>query len=290
VHDLTLNWRLVALGLAPMVVLASLCLLPDALNLQHSLVRTFEPGTHSVAYFPVQIPYGTPPAPAQPLFSVWTTRALHLLFLIIAAGANLVMMCILKEVNRSGHPRDLGASAWAVFGDAYRLLPAFYWVAFLQLLAMAVGLVLLVVPAVLAFVWLYFAQYSLVIDGYRSWPALLHSRELMRARFFAVALRIAVFLAVWSGYNSWAGGIFVGISLLLGLLGAITGSLWTVVFIADLLWVAVAFLTSFFFVAAGYRLYEDLKATTMLPLSGERNGIEPTGPLRGDQALSAAPS
>ncbi len=125
---------------------------------------------------------------------------------------------------------------------------------------MLVGLVLLVIPGLLAFIWLYFSQYALIFDGLRSWPALLHSRDVMRKRFFKVSTRIVVFLAVWSGYNSWVGGTFVVVSLLLGPIGYIAGRLSVAIFLIDLLSVAVAYVTTAFFLAAGARLYQDLNA------------------------------
>lgn len=277
VHDLTGNWRLVVASLAPLVVIASLCLLPDALNIQHSLVHTLEPGTRSVGYFAAQVPY-TRPAEVQPLFPRWSTRTLHVLFFLLTVGANLIILCILKQADHVSRESRLWPAVRDVYREGWRLLLPFYWVALLQLLAMAVGLVLLIVPALLAFFWLYFAQYALVMDGRHSWHALLNSRELERGRFFAVAMRIVVFLAVWSGYNTWSGIAFIVISLALGFVGALTGSLWAVIFFADLLAVSVAFLTSFFFVAAGNRLYQDLK---MVPARSSADQAETaTGPLR----------
>lgn len=281
VHDLTANWRLVVLGLAPLVVVASLCLLPDALNLQHSLVQTLEPGTRAVGYFATQVPYRRP-VEVRPLFPPWSTVSLHLLFFVLTVGANLVILCILKQAGNGARKLPTWPAVRAVYRECWNLVLPFYWVAILQLLALAVGLVLLIVPAALAFVWLYFSQYSLVMDGNHSWRALLHSRELERGLFLPVAIRIAVFLAVWSGYNTWAGIIFIGISLALGFVGAITGSLWTVVFAADLISVSVGFLTSFFFLAAGNRLYQDLKAALAQPDAGEAADSSVTGPLRSE--------
>ena len=43
VGDLRGNWSVLAIALAPMVLAAALCLLPDALNLQYRLATTFEP-------------------------------------------------------------------------------------------------------------------------------------------------------------------------------------------------------------------------------------------------------
>jgi hypothetical protein len=293
VRDLTGNWQVIAVVLAPAALLASLCLLPDALNLQHSLVEVIEPGTrsvgwphvtwhnldwHNVAWGLVQTPYGSPPE-AKALIPRWAILALHILFLIITAGANLLVLSALKWIQQGAPGGTPLAAAGQIYRDSYRLLPSFAWVALLQLVAIGVGFVLLVVPGFLAFVWLYFAQYALVFDGYRSWPALLYSRELMRKRFLQVALRIVVFLAVWSGYNSWAGSLFVILSVALGLLGAITGALWAGVFIADLISVVVVLATSTFFLAAGVRLYQDLKASAPRPAALPDVSLLPTGPL-----------
>src|ERR1700680_3051581 len=76
VNDLNGDWAVLALVLAPLILGASLCLLPDALNLQHRVAHTFESGSHSVsvmlhhvALYEAQAPYrpdtGTPP-PADP--------------------------------------------------------------------------------------------------------------------------------------------------------------------------------------------------------------------------------
>jgi hypothetical protein len=102
----------------------------------------------------------------------------------------------------------------------------------------------------------------------------------MRNSFFRVALRIVVFLAVWSGFNSWAGGTFFAVSLLAGWVGLLTGALWAAIFTVDLLAVAVLYTTIAFLLVAGLRLYQDmcavaaenaaLAAATILP---------PTAPL-----------
>jgi len=107
---------------------------------------------------------------------------------------------------------------------------------------------------------LHFSKIALVFDDIHSWHALLHSRELERGRFVKVAVRILVFFAMLSGYNSWASGAFFVASILLGPVGAVTGYVWIVVFVLDLLAVAVAYFTIAFFVAASVRLYQDLSA------------------------------
>jgi hypothetical protein len=283
VNDLRGNWIIIGVVLAPLVLASALCLLPDALNLQYSLVRTFEPGVTSVALVqPVQMPYApvTRTAPKPP-FPPWVTTILHLLDgLITLVGVNLVVLCALRRMQagkRMARPLDEGIE---VYREAARLLGPFVWVSVLQVLAIAVGAVLLVVPGLLAYVWLYFSQYALIFDGRRSWSALLYSRDLMRGSFFRVALRIVVFLAVGSGFNSWAGGTFFAVSLLAGWVGLITGALWASVFMVDLLAVAVLYTTLAFLLAAGLRLYQDMRAVAAEHTAlADAAPLAPTAPL-----------
>jgi hypothetical protein len=286
VNDLRGNWIVIAAVLAPLVLASALCLLPDALNLQYSLVRTFEPGVTSVAFVqPVQVPYApVMRAAARPLFPLWMTTVLHLLDgFITLVLVNLVVLCALRRMRageRMTRPIDEGI---AVYRQAAHLLKSFVWVSVLQVLAIAVGAVLLVVPGVLAYVWLYFSQYALIFDGRRSWSALLYSRDLMRGSFFRVALRIVVFLAVWSGFNSWAGGVFFAVSLLAGWVGLITGALWASIFTVDLLAVAVLYATLAFLLAAGLRLYQD-----MCEVASEQASAAPPAPLPPTAPLPSA--
>ncbi len=260
VNDLRGNWATLALVLAPLVLVSALCVLPDALNLQHQLVRTFEPGVRTIGWLPAQAPYASEIAPAQPLIAHWVLRLLHLALALITFLVNLVALCTIKRIESGVRKARILNEAIEIYRDAIALAPAFFWILLLQLVAVVVGFVLLVIPGLLAMVWLYFAQYALVFDNRRSWPALFYSRDLMRGRFFKVAVRIVVFLAVWSGFNSWVGGAFFGISLLIGPIGIWTGALWVTIFGFDLIASAVAYTTIAFFIAAGARLYQDLKA------------------------------
>ena len=283
VNDLRGNWIIIGVVLAPLVLASALCLLPDALNLQYSLVRTFEPGVTSVAFVqPVQMPYApvTRAAPKPP-FPPWVTTILHLLDgLITLVGVNLIVLCALRRMQagqRMARPLDEGIE---VYREAAHLLGPFVWVSVLQVLAIAVGAVLLAVPGLVAYVWLYFSQYALIFDGRRSWSALLYSRDLMRGSFFRVALRIVLFLAFWSGFNSWAGGTFFAVSLLAGWVGLITGALWASVFMVDLLAVAVLYTTLAFLLAAGLRLYQDMRAVAAENTAlADAAQMAPTAPL-----------
>jgi MFS family permease len=307
VNDLRGNWTVLAIVLAPMVLAAALCLLPDALNLQFRLATAFEPGTQNINYQLAQTPDApAKPPPAlkeQPPYSPWITTALHLLFALLSVLVTLVALCSLARIQAGTREAGVGAEAIEVYRRAIALAPAFLWITFLQLLAPAaglflfqaavtylpnsvgvavyIGLVLMIIVGALIYLWLYFAQFALVFDGKHSWHALLFSRDLMRKRFFKVGTRIVVFLAVWSGFNSWAAGSFVVVSLLFGPVGVVTGFLGTTIFIVDVTAIAVSFATAAFFVAAGLRLYQDLIGAPVpeRPDSATQFAMQPTGAL-----------
>ena len=262
VNDLRGNWATLALVLAPLVLVSALCVLPDALDLQHLLVHKFEPGIRSIGWLPAQTPYAPDVEPAQPVIVHWVirVRVLRIALSLIAFLVILVTLCTIKRIESGVRNARILNETIEIYREAIALAPAFFWILLLQLIAVLVGFVLLVIPGLLAFVWLYFAQYALVFDNRRSWPALFYSRDLMRRRFFKVAVRIVVFLAVWSGFNSWVGGAFFAISLLIGPIGIWTGALWMTIFVFALIASAVAYATIAFFIAAGARLYQDLKA------------------------------
>jgi hypothetical protein len=280
VGDLRGSWQTFALVLSPPVLLGALCLLPDALNIQHQLAEKFAAGTHNVGWRLVQEPY-VPAANQTILLPWWTLMLFHLLLLIVAFWANLVVLCTIRRDRARVKAPRIVDEAIAIYREAGGLALGFYWIVFLQILAPLVAFILLRVdfatadPLVLAliymvevavsvfaalvYLWLYFARYALVFDGWRSLHGLLFSRDLMRKRFFRVATRIIVFLAVWSGYNSWVAAAFIFVSVVLGPVGALAGYLWATIFVLDLVITAVTYVTAAFFAAAGVRLYQDVK-------------------------------
>ena len=284
VNDLRGNWSVLAVVLAPLVLAAALCLLPDALNLQFRLAQTFEPGAQNISYVQAQgvdAADKAPPLQEPQPFSPWVTTALHLIFLLLWLLVTLVTLCSLKRIQAGLRKPGIIGEAIEVYRQSVPLAPAFLWVVILQLLAPALGLfmyqeastyipgsigvwsyialVLMIMIGALIYVWLYFARFALIFDGKHSWHALLFSRDLMRKHFFKVTTRIVVFLAVWSGFNSWAAGAFVVVSLLFGPVGVVTGFLGTTIFLVDLAEIGVHYATAAFLVAAGLRLYQDLQ-------------------------------
>jgi hypothetical protein len=281
-NDLRGNWATFAAVLAPLIILGALCLLPDALNLQHQLAEKFSPGGRTVAWIPAQTPYAPLAADVKPLFPAWIVLLFHVMLVMLTFSVNLVVLCTIRRIQAGARLERILSEALEIYREAAALAPAFYWIVFLQLvapiaalalwwldnmvsvpwLAVAVAIYLIEVAALffaaIVYLWLYFARYALVLDGMHSFHGLLFSRDMMRKRFFRVATRIVVFLAVWSGYNSWAAAAFVVVSLILGPVGVFTGYLWGVIFVLDLAAISVTFVTAAFFVAAGVRLYQDL--------------------------------
>ncbi|MGH7836498.1 MAG: hypothetical protein ACREQC_01590, partial [Candidatus Binataceae bacterium] len=296
-------WLTLALALAPLALLAAICLLPDALNLQHLLADRFTPGTRHVAWIPAQEPYAPALADTAPLFPAWAITVFHLMVVLLAFAGDLVVLCTVRRSRSGARQERVANEVIAIWRDAVKLLPAFYWVVILHLalplaavfvlrlyvvgaewwVAMLVYLldVILIVTAPILYLWLYFAEYALVFDGQHSFHALLFSRDLMRKRFFRVATRIVVFLAVWSGYDSWAAAVFFVVSLVLGPVGVFTGYFWGVIFLVELAAVAATYVTTAFFLAAGVRLYEDLVADSAARVAP---ALPPTSPLEAAQA------
>ena len=314
VNDLSGEWSVLALILAPLILAASLCLLPDALNLQSRVAHTFDSDAHSVnvmfhkvALRQTQAPYHPQTSAAPDPYPDWLITTLHLIFPLVVLMVILVVLCLLARKRSQQRAPAAVAEAIAIYKQAVGVAPAYFWVSFLQFLVMTVACLIfaiplmllhivffgsvaidpfvkipLFVPLVLTDIVLHFSKIALIFDGVHSWSALLRSRELQRGRFFKVAMRIVVFLAMLSGYDSWASGAFLVVSILIGPVAAVTGYVWSAVFVLDLLSVGVAYFTIAFFVAAGVRLYQDL-----IPAPQEQ-AVVVNGPLAATAALPAA--
>src|SRR5208282_2205879 len=107
VNDLRGNWSVLAIVLAPLLLTASLCLLPDALNLQHRLAANFEPGSQNISYTqretadtpstPAPAPTPAPLQEPQP-YSPWFINALHLIFGLLTLLVTLITLSALKRI------------------------------------------------------------------------------------------------------------------------------------------------------------------------------------------------
>jgi len=275
-----------AVVLAPLLIAAALCLLPEALNLQHSLATNFTPGAqnisyrHSISYTPadsVEAPAKPPLEEPQP-YAPWVIRVLTQLVGLIVSLVTLIVLISLKRIQAGLREPSIVGEAITVYRDASRVALGFIWVTFLQIVVpdttsflvgmssgyplnvlLYFGLLSMIVVSALVYAWVYFAQYALIFDGRHSFHALLFSRDLMRKRFFKVAMRIAVFIAFWWGYTSLAGVAFFVVSRLLGPVGEVTGFLGATIFLLDLCVIGVNFAIASLVIAASLRLYQDLK-------------------------------
>ncbi|HUY38016.1 MAG TPA: hypothetical protein VMV13_04265 [Candidatus Binataceae bacterium] len=311
VNDLRGNWINLAVVLAPLIVLASMCLLPEALNLQHHFASSSGGGGTTVGYFLAQEPYHPPTnASAAPApYPEWLIYAMRGMGALISLVAGLVVLVELKRIQTGERASGIIGETIAVYASAGRLALAYLWIAILQLLAPGAAILVLelslgtdyavlsvfifvarmalLVGAGIVYLWLYFAEYALVFDGERSFHSLLFSRDLMRKRFFTVASRVVVFLAVWSGYNSWAVVAFYEVSLLLGPVAQLTGVVSTIVILLNLMWLSISLATSAFFIAAGVRMYQDLIAIARAGTGDQPNSsatLQATVPLSGATA------
>jgi hypothetical protein len=287
VNDLRGNWSVLAIVLAPLLLAAALCLLPEALNLQHRLATNFAPGsqnisyTRAISYTPADSADATakpPPLQEPQPYAPWVFNVLNQLVGLLASLVTLIVLSSLKRTQVGLREPSIIGEAIAVYRDASKLLLGFIWVTFLQFVVpdttsflvglssgyalnvlIYFGLLLMIVVSALVYAWLYFSQYALIFDGKRSFHALLFSRDQMRKRFFKVATRIAVFVAFWWGYTSLAGLAFFVVSRLLGPVGAVTGFLGATIFLVDLCVIAVNFAIASLVIAASLRLYQDLR-------------------------------
>src|ERR1700761_589458 len=101
VNDLRSNWRTLALVLAPAAVLAALCLLPDALNLQQGLEQHFEPGVRNVirqaGWWLAQATYPPVADTAPPLFSDTELKLAYAALWILTLSVNLLVLCTIRH-------------------------------------------------------------------------------------------------------------------------------------------------------------------------------------------------
>jgi hypothetical protein len=310
VNDLRGNWSVLAVVLAPLVLAAALCLMPEALNLQHRFATNFAPGSqnisdaHSVSYAPADSadsPAKPPLQEPQP-YAPWVIYVFNQLFGVIASLVTLITLSSLKRTQAGLREPSIVGEAIAVYRDATKLIPGFIWITFLQFIVpdttsflvsmssgyqlnvlLYFGLLLMIILSALVYAWLYFAQYALIFEGKRSFHALLFSRDLMRKRFFKVATRIAVFVSYWLGYTSLAGDAFIVVSRLLGPVGEVFGFLGTTVFVFDLCGIAVNFGIAALVIAASLRLYQDLRESQLGAAeqvdSVAQSAMQPTAPL-----------
>lgn len=76
---------------------------------------------------------------------------------------------------------------------AKRNILSIFWISILMLLVIIGGFALFIIPGIILSLTLYFSQYALILENQKGTAALARSRDLVRGRFFAVALKLAAF-------------------------------------------------------------------------------------------------
>jgi len=99
VNDLRAQWAALAIVLAPLVLIASVCFLPDALNIQHLLAERFAPGLHHVGWMLVQTPYAPATEEPVPTFPSWVVMIFHILLALLGLTVQLFVMCTIRRVQ-----------------------------------------------------------------------------------------------------------------------------------------------------------------------------------------------
>jgi hypothetical protein len=101
---------------------------------------------------------------------------------------------------------------------AWKILPSLLFVAILEAAVILGGLIMLVVPAFIFWVWFALSQPSVIFDGKKGLAALTWSRELARGRFWPLAGRLL------AGPILFGFGALAVSALLISLLAALTGT------------------------------------------------------------------
>jgi MFS family permease len=310
VSDLRGNWSVMAVVLAPLVLAAALCLLPETISLERQLAANSTPGsqnisyTQRVSYAPVdeaETPSKKPPLQEPQPYPDWVLNVINILVIpFIGSLVTLVTLCSLKRIQARLREPSIVGEVIAVYQGATTIVLGFIWITVLQLALPELtsllfeisrgyelnafiyfGLLLLIILSGLVYAWLYFAEYALVFDDKHSFHALLFSRDLMRKRFFKAATRIVVFIAFLWGYTSLAGVGFWVVSRLLGPVGAMTGFLTATFFLLNVCAISVSFACVAFVVAASSRLYQDLRGPQSVERveSAAQSAMQPTAQL-----------
>lgn len=114
-------------------------------------------------------------------------NALSLPILIVFA---LLYVAVIDLTARTIQKKS--ADMHDIFSKSLHTLIPFIWVTALFWTIMGFGIMLLVIPAILFFVWFKFAANNLVVDGVHGFDALRASKLLVDGRWWAVLFRIVI--------------------------------------------------------------------------------------------------
>lgn len=133
-----------------------------------------------------------PGKPASPEITQATETmvALGILGLVNALLGVFAYVALLVAISKNI------AAFQEAYREALRFVLSYIFIALLTALAVFGGFILLVIPGIIFMVWFSFAPYVLINEEKRGTEALSRSRELVRGRFWQVALRLLVIGAI----------------------------------------------------------------------------------------------
>ncbi|NQV90291.1 hypothetical protein HQ487_02685 [Candidatus Uhrbacteria bacterium] len=180
------------------------------------------------------------------------------MFISIWMGISIMQSIVQLEKSEPTDPNEISKKA------LLRIRPVLI-AALLQGLIIFGGLLLLIVPAIIFWVWYAHSQISVAVDGKRPMEALAYSRELVTGRFFPALWRLV------SGPVVIGLGYAFILGIILTLVGTILGTDLSVVFSEKPpLWtellesMADIFIIPLFIIYS-VLLYENLKKTLIKP-------------------------
>lgn len=100
---------------------------------------------------------------------------------------------------------------------AWQLIPSVVFVAILGLAVVLGGLILLIIPAFIFWVWFAMAQFSVILENKKGLEAMAYSRELSRHKFWPLTWRLI------AGPTFFSVILMLAISLLISIVAAIFG-------------------------------------------------------------------
>ncbi len=176
-----------------------------------------------------------------------------------------IAICLMRATQtlEAGHKLDVKI----ISQQSLRRIQPVLIVGFLQALIVLGGFLLLVIPAILFWVWYAFAQIGAAIDDQSPVAALSSSRALVRGRFFPVLWRlVAGPVVLWLLYAFTLASVLLLLSNVLGQDVAIMFSDARPLWVRLLDVIANLFVIPLFFIYT-VLLYKNLKATPLEKVS-----------------------
>lgn len=125
-----------------------------------------------------------------------------LLFCALAIGACWITFLVrIAMIYMIANPAD-GKSIMVRLSDAHQVAGSYVWLSVLVGLVIMIGLILFIIPGIIAMVWFSFAGYALLLDGKKGTEAMSASRQLVRGHWWGIFGRFLVLMVASSIISS----------------------------------------------------------------------------------------